>query len=123
MKLILTMVLLGLALSIYAAPAGKPNILYILADDMGYADAGFNGCKDIQTPHLDKLAQAGAILKSFYVQPVCSPTRSALMTGRYPSRTGVYTVSPPLLLRRDASGELPVARHVTADAAFSPIHL
>lgn len=75
--------------------AEKPNILYILADDMGYADAGFNGCKDIQTPHLDKLAHAGAILKSFYVQPVCSPTRAALMTGRYAIRTGVYTIVRP----------------------------
>ena len=77
------------------ASAGKPNILYILADDMGYADAGFNGGKDIKTPNLDGLAKAGAILKSFYVQPVCSPTRSTLMTGRYPSRTGVYSIVRP----------------------------
>jgi arylsulfatase A-like enzyme len=75
--------------------AGKPNILYILADDMGYADAGFNGGKEIKTPHLDQIARGGAILKSFYVQPLCSPTRSTLMTGRYPSRTGVYTVVRP----------------------------
>ena len=75
--------------------AEKPNILYILADDMGYADPGFNGGKDIKTPNLDQIAHSGAILKSFYVQPVCSPTRSTLMTGRYPSRTGVYTVVRP----------------------------
>jgi arylsulfatase A-like enzyme len=73
----------------------KPNILYIMADDMGYADAGFNGGKDIRTPNLDKIAKGGAVLTSFYVQPVCSPTRSTLMTGRYPSRTGVYTVVRP----------------------------
>lgn len=77
-----------------AAPA-KPNILYILADDMGYADAGFNGCTDIRTPNLDKIARGGTILKSFYVQPVCSPTRSTLMSGRYPSHTGVYSVVRP----------------------------
>jgi arylsulfatase A-like enzyme len=77
------------------APAGNPNIIYILADDMGYADAGFNGGTEIKTPHLDHLARGGAILKSFYVQPVCSPTRSALMTGRNPSRTGVYSVVRP----------------------------
>ena len=77
-----------------AAPA-KPNIIYILADDMGYADAGFNGGKDIKTPNLDLLARGGANLKSFYVQPVCSPTRSALMTGRYPSSTGIYSVVKP----------------------------
>lgn len=75
--------------------AEKPNIIYILADDMGYADAGFNGGRDFKTPNLDKIAHGGAILKSFYVQPVCSPTRSTLMTGRYPSRTGVYTVVRP----------------------------
>lgn len=73
----------------------KPNIVYILADDMGYADAGFNGGKEIKTPNIDKLARDGAILKSFYVQPVCSPTRAALMTGRYAVRTGVYTVVRP----------------------------
>ncbi len=77
------------------APPGKPNIIYILADDLGYADAGFNGGKDIKTPNLDLLARGGANLKSFYVQPVCSPTRSALMTGRYPSSTGVYSVVKP----------------------------
>lgn len=73
----------------------KPNIVMIIADDMGYADAGFNGGKDIKTPHLDGIARGGANLKSFYVQPVCSPTRSTLMTGRYPSRTGVYTIVRP----------------------------
>lgn len=73
----------------------KPNIVLILADDMGYADAGFNGGQEIKTPHLDKLARAGSILESFYVQPVCSPTRSALMTGRYPTATGVYAVVRP----------------------------
>jgi len=75
--------------------ASKPNIVYILADDLGYADVGFNGCKDIKTPNLDKLAKAGVILESFYVQPVCSPTRASLMTGRYVAHTGVYTVVTP----------------------------
>lgn len=78
-----------------AAPAAKPNIVYILADDMGYADAGFMGCKDLRTPNLDRLAHEGTILSSYYVQPVCSPTRSTLMTGRYPIRTGVYSVIHP----------------------------
>ena len=78
-----------------ATPAPKPNIVYLLADDMGYADAGFNGGTDIKTPHLDQLARDGANLKSFYAQPVCSPTRAALLTGRYPSHTGVYGVVRP----------------------------
>lgn len=75
--------------------AAKPNIIYILADDMGYADAGFNGGTQIKTPHLDALAKAGTILRSFYVQPVCSPTRAALMTGRHVSHTGIYSVIKP----------------------------
>ena len=63
--------------------SSKPNIVYFLIDDLGFADCGFNGGTDIRTPNIDKLAKEGAILKSFYVQPVCSPTRAALMTGRY----------------------------------------
>ncbi len=77
------------------AEESKPNMVYIMADDMGYADAGFNGGKEIKTPHLDRLAKQGAILRSFYVQPVCSPTRASLMTGRYVAHTGVYSVVRP----------------------------
>jgi arylsulfatase A-like enzyme len=89
--------LIGCLLFLCSIPlsAEKPNIIYILADDMGYADAGFNGGTEIKTPHLDQLAVGGSILKSYYVQPVCSPTRSALMTGRYPSSTGIYSVIRP----------------------------
>lgn len=67
----------------------RPNVVFILADDLGRHDCGFMGGVDIKTPHLDKLARAGAILDAFYVQPVCSPTRAALMTGRYPMRHGL----------------------------------
>jgi arylsulfatase A-like enzyme len=73
----------------------KPNIVFLLIDDLGYADCGFNGGKDILTPNIDKLAKAGSILENHYVQPVCSPTRSALMTGRYPTKTGIYTIITP----------------------------
>ena len=72
-----------------AVPAQKPNIVFILADDMGRHDCGFMGGTEIKTPHLDKLAAAGAKLDAFYVQPVCSPTRAAFMTGRYPMRHGL----------------------------------
>ena len=67
----------------------KPHIVFMLADDLGRYDAGFMGGEDIKTPHLDKLAKAGAVLDAFYVQSVCSPTRAALMTGRYPMRYGL----------------------------------
>lgn len=68
--------------------APRPNVVLILADDLGWADVGWHG-HEIKTPHLDRLAQAGARLEQFYVQPVCSPTRAALMTGRYPMRHGL----------------------------------
>jgi arylsulfatase A-like enzyme len=77
------------------AQSKKPNIVFLLIDDLGYADCGFNGGKDILTPNIDRLAKAGSILENHYVQPVCSPTRSALMTGRYPTKTGIYNVITP----------------------------
>lgn len=77
------------------ASAERPNIVYFLVDDLGYADCGFSGGKDIKTPNIDKLAKEGTILSSFYVQPVCSPTRAALLTGRYATHTGVYTIVRP----------------------------
>jgi hypothetical protein len=73
-----------------AADAPRPHILYIMADDLGFADVGFHG-SDIQTPNLDRLAQSGARLGQFYAQPMCTPTRAALMTGRYPVRYGLQT--------------------------------
>ena len=66
----------------------KPDIVFILSDDQGSYDVGWRG-SEIKTPNLDKLAKAGARLENFYVQPLCSPTRAALMTGRYPMRYGL----------------------------------
>jgi arylsulfatase A-like enzyme len=70
------------------AGSQKPNIVFIVADDLGYKDLGYCGGW-IRTPHIDKLAAAGTQLDQFYVQPLCSPTRSSLMTGRYPMRYGL----------------------------------
>lgn len=71
------------------AATPKPNILMIVGDDMGYADVGFHGCKDIPTPNLDALAASGVKFTSGYVTgPYCSPTRAGLMTGRYQTRFG-----------------------------------
>jgi arylsulfatase A-like enzyme len=68
----------------------RPNILYILADDLGFADLGHRG-SDIATPNIDRLAAGGVRLRQFYTQPLCTPTRAALMTGRYPMRYGLQT--------------------------------
>lgn len=72
-----------------AAAASRPNILFIVGDDMGYADVGFHGCKDIPTPNLDRLAASGVRFTSGYVSgPYCSPSRAGLLTGRYQTRFG-----------------------------------
>jgi arylsulfatase A-like enzyme len=83
---------IGLAMSGPIVEAGqprKPNIIVILADDMGYGDIGVHGCKDIPTPHIDSLARNGVFCRQGYVSaPQCSPTRAGLLTGRYQQRFG-----------------------------------
>ena len=71
-------------------PASKPNVILIITDDQGYNDVGAHGNTMIQTPHLDALHDESVRLTNFHVDPTCSPTRSALMTGRYSTRTGVW---------------------------------
>jgi arylsulfatase A-like enzyme len=83
------LVLLNLASTALAELPKRPNILLIMTDDQGYGDLGFHGNPQIKTPRLDALARESAQFRSFYVSPVCSPTRSSLMTGRYAYRTGV----------------------------------
>ncbi len=76
-------------LAILAADVPRPNIVLLLADDLGYGDLGCYGCRDIKTPHLDSLAKQGVRMTSFYSNgPECSPTRTGLMTGRYQARVG-----------------------------------
>ncbi|MFN0116218.1 MAG: arylsulfatase B [Paracoccaceae bacterium] len=79
---------IGIARRAAAAGDTPPNILYIIADDLGWKDVGFRG-SDIPTPNIDKLAVEGARLEQYYTQPLCTPTRAALMTGRYPLRYGL----------------------------------
>ncbi len=72
-----------------AEPARKPNIILILTDDQGYADVGFNGCRDIPTPHIDRIAREGVRFTNGYVtHPYCAPSRAAIMAGRYQQRFG-----------------------------------
>jgi arylsulfatase A-like enzyme len=92
LRLLLSAIALAAAFGLPATAqdAPRPNILYIVADDLGWADVGFHG-SDIATPALDALAADGAQLAQFYVQPMCTPTRAALMTGRYPLRYGLQS--------------------------------
>ena len=82
--------LAGLATSAGAEDT-KPNIVIILADDLGNADLGYRG-SDIKTPNIDKLAEGGVRLEDFYGMPVCTPARAELMTGRYAMRYGLETL-------------------------------
>jgi arylsulfatase B len=98
-KKITTIVPLGLitvlSQNIQAQKDHRPNILIILADDLGWGNVGFHG-SNIQTPNLDKLAKEGIELNRFYTAPISSPTRAGLLTGRYPNRLGIrQTVIPP----------------------------
>ena len=66
-----------------------PNVIVILLDDLGYSDVGFNGAKDIFTPHIDALAKQSVVFDNAYVSyPVCSPSRAGLLTGRYQDHFG-----------------------------------
>jgi arylsulfatase A-like enzyme len=75
-------------------PPPRPHIVVIVSDDQGWKDVGFHG-SDISTPSLDRLAATGARLEQFYGQPMCTPSRAALMTGRYPHRYGLQTLVIP----------------------------
>merc|ERR1719242_1857284 len=66
-----------------------PNILFVLVDDLGWNDVGYHGGNDFETPVIDALAENGLELSNYYVQHYCTPTRSALMSGRYPMRDGL----------------------------------
>lgn len=80
----------------------KPNVILIITDDQGYGDVGFHGNEMIQTPNLNRLAKESFRLSNFHVDPTCAETRSALMTGRYSTRTGVWhTIMGRSLLRKD----------------------
>ena len=70
-------------------PDTRPNILVFLSDDMGWGQPGFNGGTEVATPNMDRIANQGIKLTQFYVQPVCSPTRASLMTGRYAWKNGM----------------------------------
>src|SRR6476620_3268213 len=95
-----------------AQSARPPNIVIILADDMGYGDIGSFGAPNIRTPRLDAMAAEGQKWTSFYVQPVCSPSRAALLTGRLPIRSGMFASgvgrAAPGVLRDNAAQGLPL---------------
>ena len=90
------------ALAEVSASAERPNVILVITDDQGYGDVAVHGNTMIQTPNLDKLHERSIRLTNFHVDPTCSPSRSALMTGRYSCRVGVWhTIMGRSILRRD----------------------
>src|SRR3954449_7140984 len=103
----LAVALLALSVLLSSADA-KPNILIIVGDDMGYADIGVHGCKDIPTPHIDSIAKDGVRCTNGYVShPYCSQTRARMLTGRYQQRFG-HEFNPGAPSDRTADVGLPL---------------
>ena len=91
MKILTCLLALILSAASHAASA-KPNIIFILADDLGWTDTATYGSKYYETPNIDRLASQGLKLTRYHNCQNCQPTRAAIMTGQYGARTGVYTV-------------------------------
>lgn len=89
------------------APQGQPNVLIVITDDQGFGDIGVHGNPVVKTPNIDAFARESVWLKNFYVSPVCAPTRSSLLTGRYNYRTGVVDTFIGRALMRPGIPTLP----------------
>ena len=108
-----------------AQPGTPPNVVIILADDLGYGDIGAFGAPNIRTPRLDAMAAEGQKWTSFYVQPVCSPSRAALLTGRLPVRNGMFGTpggTAPKVFRDNAAATAGLIYKATS-TGWAPITL
>src|SRR6188508_2375464 len=104
-----------LAAIAFAAP-DKPNIIIILADDLGYGDLGCYGHPTIKTPNLNRMAAEGMRFTQFYsAAEVCTPSRAGLLTGRYPIRSGMCH-DKSRVLRRESTGHLPESEITIAES-------
>lgn len=94
--------LLCLAMWMFSSEAKPPNVILLMADDLGWSDTGFNGNQVVKTPALDEMADHGLVFDRFYAAaPVCSPTRGSCLTGRHPYRYGILTANAGHLLKEE----------------------
>jgi arylsulfatase A-like enzyme len=131
MRLHLALTIAGVLTAVYPPPDAsgaqptprKPNVIVLIADDLGYADIGVHGSREVATPHIDSIAKSGVRCTSGYVScPYCSPTRAALLTGRYQQRFG-HEFNPALLSKGGAGqglrpSEVTIARRLK-DAGYA----
>ena len=102
-------------------PAPRPNIIFMMADNMGYMDPGCYGGGEVlgaPTPRMDQMARDGLRLTSFYSETQCTPTRAAMLTGRLPIRTGMNTATPPGVMAGLSPNETTIAK-VLSDARYN----
>lgn len=110
-------------LSLLAATRDRPNVIIILADDLGYADVGVFGARGFKTPNLDRMAREGIRFTDFYVaQPVCSASRAALLTGCYPNRIGIHGALGPAARHGIHSNEVTMAEMFKARGYATAIY-
>ena len=88
-RILIGLITLGTTIGCFAQEKLRPNVIIIITDDQGYGDLGFTGNEQVKTPIIDEFAKRSIRFNNFYVSPVCAPTRSSLMTGRYSLRTGI----------------------------------
>jgi len=109
---LLTVLLLAPLAALHAADGSKPNVIIVLTDDQGYGDLSLTGNPILKTPNMDRLAREGVQFTNFHVDSYCTPTRSALMTGRYSHRVGGWgTINGRNMLRDDEVTMADVFRH------------
>jgi len=109
-------VLTGALVTGASAVVNTPNIVLLFADDLGFADVGYNGCTDFPTPHIDSIARNGVICEQGYVcAPVCAPSRAGLLTGRYPTRFGFEDTPGPFIQSEEVEIGIPLSEKNIAE--------
>src|SRR5210317_1661260 len=115
---------LTLALCLALPLAAAPNVIFLMADDLGYGDTGFNGNQLVVTPHMDAMAREGMRFTKFYsVGPICSPTRACVQTGRHCMRMGMINVNVGKLPAGEVTLPMIAAKKGYATGHFGKWHL